>query len=56
LGDNPFWLGLNGVLGADDDSLPDDIPETFTTELGYYSGLEPAKTQQGNRRVTYKFN
>jgi type VI secretion system protein ImpB len=56
LGENPFWLGMNGVLGAEDDSHPDDIPETFTTELGYYSGLEPAKTQQGNRRVTYKFN
>lgn len=56
LGENPFWLGMNGVLGAEDDSHPDDIPETFTTELGYYSGLEPAKPQQGNRRVTYKFN
>jgi hypothetical protein len=28
---------MNGVLGAED-SLPDDIPETFTTELGYYPG------------------
>ena len=56
LGENPFWLGLNGVLGVEADSLPDDIPETFTTELGYYRGLEPAKPQQGNRRVTYKFN
>lgn len=56
LGENPFWLGMNGVLGAEADSLPDDIPETFTTELGYYRGLEPAKPQQGNRRVTYKFN
>ncbi len=55
LGENPFWLGMNGVLGAEGESLPDDIPETFTTELGYYSGLEPAKPQQGNRRVTYKF-
>ncbi|WP_436910010.1 type VI secretion system baseplate subunit TssG [Enterobacter kobei] len=56
LGENPFWLGMNGVLGVEADSLPDDIPETFTTELGYYRGLEPAKSQQGNRRVTYKFN
>lgn len=55
LGEGPFWLGMNGVLGAEGQSLPDDIPETFTTELGYYSGLEPAKPQQGNRRVTYKF-
>ncbi|UUR73827.1 type VI secretion system baseplate subunit TssG [Enterobacter asburiae] len=56
LGENPFWLGMNGVLGAEGDSYPDDMPATFTTELGYYSGLEPAKPQQGNRRVTYKFN
>jgi hypothetical protein len=32
---------MNGVLGAEGDELPDDIPETFTTELGYYSGLQP---------------
>ncbi|MEA1063296.1 type VI secretion system baseplate subunit TssG [Erwinia sp. HR93] len=55
LGEGPFWLGMNGVLGAESDSLSDDIPETFTTELGYYTGLKPAKPQQGNRRVTYKF-
>ncbi len=47
---------MNGVLGVEEDRLPEDIPQTFTTELGYYTGLEPAKPQQGNRRVTYKFN
>lgn len=56
LGEGPFWLGMNGVLGVEGDDLPEDIPQTFTTELGYYTGLEPAITQQGNRRVTYKFN
>ncbi len=56
LGEGPFWLGMNGVLGADKDEIADDIPPTFTTELGYYTGLEPAKPQQGNRRVTYKFD
>ena len=56
LGEGPFWLGMNGVLGAEDEALPDDIPQTFTTELGYYTGMKPATPQQGNRRVTYKFN
>ena len=56
LGEGPFWLGMNGVLGAQDEVLPEDIPQTFTTELGYYAGLEPASSQQGNRRVTYKFD
>ncbi len=56
LGEGPFWLGMNGVLGAEDENLADDIPQTFTTELGYYTGLQPATPQQGNRRVTYKFN
>ncbi|RWR02612.1 hypothetical protein ED28_07035 [[Pantoea] beijingensis] len=56
LGDAPFWLGMNGVLGAEEGELPADIPQTFTTELGNYTGLEPAKPQQGNRRVTYKFD
>ena len=56
LGEGPFWLGMNGVLGVEDDECLDDIPQTFTTELGYYTGLEPAKPQQGNQRVTYKFN
>lgn len=56
LGEGPFWLGMNGVLGADEGELKDDIPPTFTTELGYYTGLKPAIPQQGNRRVTYKFD
>ncbi len=55
LDDSPFWLGMNGVLGVEGDHLPEDIPHTFTTELGGYTGLEPATTQQGNRCVTYKF-
>lgn len=56
LGEGPFWLGMNGVLGAEEGEPADDIPQTFTTELGYYTGLQPAPPQQGNRRVTYKFN
>lgn len=56
LGEGNFWLGMNGVLGADEQELADDIPQTFTTELGYYSGLQPAISQQGNRRVIYKFD
>ncbi|MGB8926749.1 MAG: type VI secretion system baseplate subunit TssG [Pantoea agglomerans] len=56
LGEGPFWLGMNGVLGAEGYELQDDIPHTFTTELGYYTGMLPATPQQGNRRVTYKFN
>ncbi|MBM7354588.1 type VI secretion system baseplate subunit TssG [Lelliottia amnigena] len=56
LGEGPFWLGMNGVLGAEEGALAEDIPQTFTTELGYYTGLEPATPQQGNRRVTYKFD
>lgn len=56
LGDNPLWLGMNGVLGAEGETLPQDIPQTFTTELGYYCGLQPARLQQGNQSVTYKFD
>lgn len=56
LGEGAFWLGMNGVLGAEEDTLAEDIPSAFTTELGYYSGMMPATQQQGNRRVTYKFD
>ena len=56
LGDEPFWLGMNGVLGAGEGESQDDIPQTFTTELGTYTGLQPATSSQGNRRVTYKFD
>lgn len=56
LGDAPFWLGMNGVLGAEDSTFPDDMPQSFTTELGYYRGLHPATQQQGNRRVRYQFD
>lgn len=56
LGEGSFWLGMNGVLGAEEGAFADDIPQTFTTELGYYTGLQPATPQQGNRRVTYKFD
>ncbi|AGB81992.1 type VI secretion protein, VC_A0111 family [Serratia sp. FGI94] len=56
LGDAPLWLGMNGVLGAEEGASAADIPQTFTTELGCYSGLQPAVTRQGNRRVAYKFD
>ena len=56
LGDEPFWLGMNGVLGVGEGESEDDIPQTFTTELGTYTGLQPATFLQGNRRVTYKFD
>lgn len=56
LGEEAFWLGMNGVLGAEEDVLADDMPPAFTTELGYYTGLPAATQQQGNRRVTYKFD
>ncbi len=54
LGEGPLWLGMNGVLGAEHPS--DDLPLTFTTELGHYTGLQPAPLQQGNRRVAYKYD
>lgn len=56
LGDAPLWLGMNGVLGAEVEELPGDIPPIFTTELGNYRGLKPATSQQGNRCVKYKFD
>ncbi|MFZ3619239.1 type VI secretion system baseplate subunit TssG [Leclercia barmai] len=56
LGEGSFWLGMNGVLGAEKDEIAEDIPPTFTTELGYYTGMHSATQQQGNRRVTYKFD
>ncbi|BDH45598.1 type VI secretion system protein ImpH [Salmonella enterica subsp. enterica serovar Choleraesuis] len=56
LGDGPLWLGMNGVLGAERETLPDDIPKIFTTELGYYQGLQPAISQQGARRVCWRFD
>lgn len=56
LGEEPFWLGTRGVLGAERARSDDDIPQTMTTELGYYHGLQSATQQKGNRRVTYKFN
>ncbi|WP_313438125.1 type VI secretion system baseplate subunit TssG [Atlantibacter hermannii] len=56
LGDEPLWLGINGVLGAEGEAIPEDIPATFTTELGTYNGLQRTKQQTGSRSVTYKFN
>ncbi|WP_426448639.1 type VI secretion system baseplate subunit TssG [Siccibacter colletis] len=56
LGEAPLWLGMNGVLGAEEGDPPADIPDTFTTVVGYYSGLQPATPQQGHRRVTYRYN
>ncbi|CNI64277.1 type VI secretion protein [Yersinia pekkanenii] len=55
LDDTPVRLGLTGVLGLDDDTLSDDIPEYYTVELGHYSGLAPQEHQEGNRRVSYDF-
>ena len=56
LGEGAFWLGMNGVLGAEKELHLGDIPPTFTTELGDYSGMTPATRQKGNHRVTYKFD
>ncbi|MFV0575031.1 MAG: type VI secretion system baseplate subunit TssG [Vibrio sp.] len=56
LGENNIWLGINTVLGEQDDSPSTEIPPYFTTQLGYYIGLEPITTQQGNRHVTYQFS
>lgn len=55
LGEGIVWLGLNGVFGAGDPVLLDDIPLTFTTELGRYAGLQPITPPQGARRVSYQF-
>ena len=56
LGEGRVWLGMNGVFGAEEPALPDDIPDTFTTELGHYAGLQPTTPSQGARRVSYRFN
>lgn len=56
LGESPLWLGINGVLGAEGEVLAADIPPTFTTTLGYYSGLQPAPQREGSRRVRYQFS
>lgn len=55
-GDGPLWLGVNAVLGDDNGDVPDGIPHSMTIELGYYTGLQSAKRQQGTRCVNYKFN
>ncbi|WP_338516798.1 type VI secretion system baseplate subunit TssG [Erwinia aphidicola] len=56
LGEAPFWLGMSGVLGVEAGNIPDDVPQTFTTELGSYRGLEPTLHVQGNKRVNYQFD
>lgn len=56
LGEAPFRLGMNGVLGVEDGFIPENIPDTFTTELGSYNGMKPAITTKGSRRVTYHFD
>lgn len=56
LGEAPFWLGFSGVLGVESATVPDDVPATFTLDLGGYCGLPPAAKTKGNRRVTYQFN
>lgn len=55
LDETPIRLGLTGVLGLDDATLSDDMPEYYTVELGHYSGLAPQKYQEGTRRVNYDF-
>ncbi|PKH18543.1 type VI secretion system baseplate subunit TssG [Enterobacterales bacterium CwR94] len=55
LGEEPLWLGMTGVLGVEGLALDADIPAEFTTELGSYTGMEPAQSRQGNRRVAYHF-
>lgn len=56
LGEAPFWLGMSGVLGVEVGNIPDDVPQTFTTELGSYRGLQPTLHVQGNKRVNYQFD
>ncbi|MDI3439012.1 type VI secretion system baseplate subunit TssG [Erwinia aphidicola] len=56
LGEAPFWLGMSGVLGVEAGNIPDDVPQTFTTELGSYRGLQPTLHVQGNKRVNYQFD
>lgn len=56
LGEAPFWLGMSGVLGVEAGNIPDDVPQTFTTELGSYRGLQPTPHVQGNKRVNYQFD
>ena len=56
LGEAPFWLGIVGVLDADLNDICTPLPPTFTTELGYYRGLDPATSTEGNDCVTYIFD
>lgn len=56
LGETPFILGMTGVLGMEGETVPPDLPVTFTTELGGYCGMPPAVTQQGNACVIYTFD
>lgn len=56
LGETPFLLGLTGVLGMEGTQIPSDLPARFTTELGGYTGMSPATSQQGNQRVAYQFD
>lgn len=56
LGEAPFWLGMSGVLGVEVGNIPDDVPQTFITELGSYRGLQPTLHVQGNKRVNYQFD
>ncbi|WP_312212391.1 type VI secretion system baseplate subunit TssG [Pseudescherichia sp.] len=56
LDETPFILGMTGVLGMEGETVPPDLPATFTTELGSYCGMPSAVTQQGNQRVIYAFD
>lgn len=56
LDETPFILGMTGVLGMEGETVPPDLPATFTTELGSYCGMQSAAIKQGNQRVTYVFD
>jgi type VI secretion system protein ImpH len=55
LGEGPFWLGMNGVLGAEG-MAPGRYPADLYDRTGLLHRAGARKPQQGNRRVTYKFD
>ncbi|PNF10785.1 type VI secretion system baseplate subunit TssG [Enterobacter cancerogenus] len=56
LGETPFILGMSGVLGMEGETVPPDLPDIFTFDLGGYCGMPPATLQKGNLRVAYYVN
>lgn len=55
LGEGPLWLGMTGVLGAEQQPPDPALPAEFTTDIGRYAGMDSATPSQGNRRVNYHF-